>query len=733
MADGPFPDAPRIDAYDKVRGAPLYAADDARPDMAHAALAVATIGKGQVLNVDTAAARAVPGVRLILTHEDLAELHSPGFFFADGYGFQSFQPMSSAAIGCRGQPIALVAADTLEAAVEAAALISADYADEPFSVALDAPEADIIAQADSPLPREVFGDRLAGDPDAVFAAAEVKIDAVYNSPPQHQNPMECLASVVEWRDGDLVVHEGTQNAEAVRHGLARELGLPPERVHVLSPYCGGAFGQKTALQGHTVLAALAARELGRPVKLVVPRSQIFHDSPFRPASRHHMRLAADRSGRLLAAIHESDSQTSRHDLFPTLHTETSARLHGIANFRGHERLVRTDVQTPGFMRGPWEHLACFAMECAVDELACALDIDPVALRLANDTTSDPLTGHPFSSRHVADCLKRGAERFGWAARTSEPGSMRADDGSAVGWGVAVGAYPGLVVPEFARLEAYDDGQVVIRLGGHEMGQGVRTVVAAVVARKLGLATDRIQVEIGETNLSLQHLTAGSWGTASAAPVAEKACEALIEAVRALNPNGPPPNDIAAALKAAGRPSLAVEAHHKGPGAPDAAFDQARAGHIVFAGPNFPEFVSFSYIAHFVEVRVEPSLRRIRIPRVVSVADCGRVISPKTAESQVKGGVVWGIGATLREASEVDPRYGGFLNNDLAEYVIPVNADIGAIEVEFIDEPDFKLNSAGAKGLGEVAMTGVAPAIANAIYHATGRRLRDLPIRIEHLL
>jgi xanthine dehydrogenase YagR molybdenum-binding subunit len=701
--------------------------------MAHAALAVATIGRGRLLNVDTRAARAVPDVRLVLTHEDLGEVKSPGFLFGGGYGFQSFQPMRSDIIAYRGQPIALVAAETLEAAIEAAALVEATYAAEPFSVTLDAPASDIIAQADSPLPKPVFADLATGDADKAFADAPVKIDATFTSPPQHHNPIELIATLAEWRDGTLIVHEGTQNAEGVRHGLARELELPPERVQAISPFVGGGFGQKNSLQMQTVLAAIAAKRLERPVKLVVPRAQIFHDASFRPASRHRIRLGADRSGRMVAAIHESDSQTSRHDLFPTLHTDTTARLYGIANFRGRERLVHTDTQTPGFMRAPWEHVACFAFESCVDEIAYALNQDPVALRLANDTTIDPITNQPLSSRYVAECLQRGAERFGWSRRTMAPGSMRADDGSLVGWGVAIGAYPASIVPEIARLRVTDDGGVFIRIGGHEMGQGVRTALAAVLARKLGVSADCVTAEIGDTRAAPQHVTAGSWGTASAVPAASEAADAMLKALADVSPGSQAGRTPAEILKAAGRPSLEVEIRRKAPGQPDEVFGRLEAGLVAPAGPVYPGFVSFSYIAHFVEVRVEPGTRRVRVPRVVSVADCGRVVSPRTARSQVMGGVVWGIGATLREASEVDPRFGGFLNADLAEYVVPVNADIGSIEVEFIDEPDPLLNSLGIKGLGEVALTGVAPAIANAVYHATGRRLRDLPIRIEHLL
>ena len=732
MSDIPFADTPRVDARDKVRGKALFGADDVRPEMMHAALAVAGIGKGRIVSLGTRAAHAVSGVRLVLTHEDLSDVKSAGFLMAGGYGFQSLQPMLSPAIAYRGQPIALVAADTLEAAIEAATLIEATYATEPFSVTLDAAGAEIVNQADTPL-KNFIPEVIAGDADKAFSEAPVKIDAQFTSAPQHQNPMELIATVAEWRNGSLTIHEGTQNAEAIRHGLVAALSLTPDQVEVISPFAGGGFGQKNSLQMHTVLAAVAARRLQRPVKLVVPRLQVFHDASFRPGSRQRVRLGADRSGKMLAAIHEVDAQTSRHDLFPAEFAAVSSRLYGIENFRGHERLVRTDVQTPGYMRAPFEHGACFAMESAVDELAYALGQDPVALRLANDTTIDPISKLPLSSRHLSECLQRGAKRFGWNKRSMAPQSMRADDGSFIGWGVAAGAYPGVIVPTVARLKVTDDGGVVISIGGHEMGQGIRTALAATVSRKLGVPAENVVAVIGDTRAAPQHLTAGSWGTASAIPAADDAADAMLMALAELTPSAYSNRTPAQILKAAGRPSLEVEVRRKAPGQPDAIYDRLAAGLPSIGGPVFADFVTFSYIAHFVEVRVEPNTRRVRVPRVISVADCGRVMSPRTAASQVRGGVVWGIGATLREASEVDPRYGGFLNADLAEYVVPVNADIGSIDVEFVDEPDFKFNRSGVKGLGEVSMTGVAPAISNAVYHATGRRLRDLPIRIEHLL
>jgi xanthine dehydrogenase YagR molybdenum-binding subunit len=731
MADLPFPDTTRVDANDKVRGRPIYAADDARPGLLHAAVTVSTIAKGRITGLDTRAARAVRGVRLVLTHEMMGAVKSAGFIMGGGFGFQSFQPMLSPAIAYRGQPIALVAADRLEEAIEAAHLVKASYAEEPFSVTLDAPGVEVVNQADTPL-KNFFPEVVAGNAETAFAEAAVKIEAEFHCPPQHQNPIELIATVAEWQGDKLTIREGTQNAEAVRHGVAMALGIAPEQVEVISPFVGGGFGQKNSLQMQTVLAAVAAREAGRPVKLVIPRAGVFHDASFRPASRHHVRLGADRFGRMVAAIHEVDAQTSRHDLFPGEYAATSSRLYGFANFRGVERLVRTDVQTPGYMRAPFEHTACFAMECCVDELAYALGQDPVTLRLANDTDTDAATGLHLSSRHVAECLRRGAELFGWAKRSMAPQSMHGRDGSEIGWGVAVGAYPCLITPTIAQLKVTDDGDVVITIGGHEMGQGMRTVLANAVSRKLGVPSEKVSAVIGDTRAAPQHLTAGSWGTASAVPAAEDAADAMLAALAELSPGvvGRTPAEV---LKAAGRRSLGVEVQTKAPGQPDTIFGRLRAGLPSIGGPVYGNYVTFSYIAHFVEVRVEPGTRRIRVPRVASVADCGRVISPRTAASQVRGGVVWGIGAALREASEVDPRYGGFLNADLAEYVLPVNADIGSLDVEFIDKPDMVFNRAGAKSLGEVSMTGVAPAIANAVFHATGRRLRNLPIRIEHLL
>jgi xanthine dehydrogenase YagR molybdenum-binding subunit len=720
----------RVDARAKVTGALRYGADHHPSGVLYAAFATARVGKGRITHLDVANAEAVPGVRLVLTHETDPGVESAGFLMGGGYGFQSWQPLTGDRIAYWGQPIALVVAETLVAANEAAALVDVVYETEVSSLDLDAPGVETLVQEEA-IPLPFLADVVVGDADTVLGECAVQVDAEFDLPIQHQNPMELLHTVVEWRGDTLVVHEGTQNSGALRNGLAAQLGLDPEQVEVISPSAGGGFGQKNSLLPHTCLAAAAARRLGRPVKLVLSREQCFHGASFRPLSRHRVRLGADATGALRAAVHEIDQQTSRHDLFPARYTEITSRLYGIPNFRGRQRLVRTDVQTPGYMRAPHEHPAAFAFESAVDELAYATGVDPVALRLANDTDTDPVSASPFSSRFLAECLRRGADRFGWSRRSSEPGSMRADDGTEIGWGVAVGAYPASTAAAVVRVRAETDGTVRVEAGGHEMGQGIRTAIVRTVAAELGVPAGSVTVVIGDTRTVPQHLTAGSWGTATALPAI---VDALVELRRKLGVAAQGPVDLATAVAALGGAPVEVETERTAPGQPPESLDRLRRGLPALAGPVYPGFSSYSWIAHFVEVRIEATTRRVRVSRVVSVADCGRVASPRTAESQVRGGVVWGIGATLREATEVDPRYGGFLNTSLEEYPLAVHADLLAdVHVEFIDEPDPLLNGPGVKGLGEVSMVGVAPAVANAVFHASGRRMRRLPIRLEDLI
>jgi xanthine dehydrogenase YagR molybdenum-binding subunit len=699
----------RADAWEKVTGKAHYGADHLPVGLAHAAFATATIALGRVTQLDLTRAETVPGVLFIVTHFTADELGPPSFVMGGGYGTQALQPLSDDRIAHRGQPIALVVAETPVAATHAAELITATYEAEPHAVDLDAEGAEVLLQREA-IPIPFADDLVFGDADASLAKAQFTVDATYEHPAQNATPLELLSAVVEWRGDRLIVHEGTQNAGALRHGLARQLGLDPALIEVRSPYLGGGFGQRNAQQPYLAPLTLAARRAGRPLKLVLTRPQTFHQGSFRPQTRHRIALGADASGRMIAAVHEVDQQTSRHDLFPAGYAKVTSRLYGIPAFRSRQRLVRNDVQTPGYMRAPFEQPGVWAFESAVDELAGVAGLDPVAFRLANDTTHDPVSGLPFSSRHLGECLRRGAEGFGWDRRPLEPGTWTTPDGTRIGWGVAVGAYPANIAPARARITVEADGVVVVQTDGHEMGQGILSAVTSLVANDLGLSPRMVRVELGDTRVGAQSLTAGSWGTASTLPAVQAALVKLRE------------RGVTA--------GTSVEADN---GLPAAMAERAAGGLVAVAGPTYGTFAAFSFIAHFVEVRVERGTGRIRVPRVLSVADCGRVASHVTAAGQVRGGVVWGLGAALRERLVTDPRHGGFLNATLEEYPVTVNADIGRIDVDFVDRPDLLLNPTGVKGLGEVAMVGVAAAVTNAVHHATGYRARRLPITMADLV
>jgi len=743
----------RFDAKAKVTGCAKFTIDQQPDGAVHAVLVEAECALGRVLAIDVRLAERVSGVLLVLHHQNVAALAPLKFYFTGGHAFQSLQPLQSDHIAYRGQTVAAVFAVTLEAAREAALLVKVTYEAMPFAVELVGQPG--FSQADA-MPMPMFADKVVGQADAGLRDAAVVIDQVYTTPAQHHNPIELVSVVADWSGADLTVWTTAQGTENVRQGLAIQLGIDPARVRVLAPLIGGSFGQKAALGPHVALAAIAARRLGRPVKLELTRSQGFHSTSYRPATRQHVRLGATREGRIEAAIHEITQQTSRHDLMPGFGTDATARLYGIRHFRGDERLVQLDTQTPGFMRAPFEMAAVFAFESAVDELAIALGQDPVALRLANDVHTDPISGKPFTSRHVAACLRRGAERFGWGSRDSRPASMVAGDGSRLGFGVALGIYKAAAAPTLARARMLANGTVDVSVAAHEMGQGIGTVIALVLADRLGLRPAQIRLVIGDTAAPPQHITAGSWGTATVAPAIHAVGEALRrELIRfACETQGGRLHGIpvervtisgGAVIASNGQcetfseimrrvdvPAIEVSHRSMPPGQPEAAFARAEAGLTAPQGPVFPDGAAFSYAAHFVEVHVRPRTFELRVARIVSVIDCGTVISPRTARSQALGGLIWGVGSALHECSPPDLQRGGFLHDNLADYVIPTLADVPQMDVTFIDQPDPVLRPLGAKGLGEVAMVGIAAAIANAVHHATGMRVRRLPIRAEAL-
>lgn len=713
-----FPNRPRVDAREKVTGAVRYAADYPLAGLLYAMTVPSTIAKGRLIALPVEDALAVPGVVRVLTPQDFPPPPAaiPG---------APPPPLTlTTEIAYRGQPVALVVAESLEAAIEGAEAMRPQYERAAsFSALVTSDGAE----------REPVEDTRAGDADAAMARAVVRHKATYESPAQHHNAIEMLSTTAEWKDGTLTIYEGTQSSNLTKGALVRNLRLDPSVVVVKSHSIGGGFGQKGMPQRQTALAALAAMMIGRPVKLVVPRGQIFHNATFRPRSRHRIELGADAQGKVIAVRYDADHQQSRAGQFPPEYHESVPQMYGIADYLGTAANIRLDTQGPGYMRAPFPHPSCYAFESAMDELAFKLGEDPVAFRLKHEATRDPIHDKPLSSCFLHDCLREGARRFGWSGRPLAPASMILADGTQVGWGVACGAYPAMTHPTIATLRVGADGTTRFSVAAHEMGQGIRSILTQTLVRELDINPDRLELLIGDTSQAPQHTTAGSWGTASTAPAALEAATALKARMAELLDGRSVPGNLHQQLAAIRRSSVQVEISRVGPGQDARALAGLRAGGMILDGPAYPEFTSYSYIAHFVEVRVEPRTRRIRVPRVVSVADCGRVVSPRTAESQVRGGVIWGVSAALREATETDPRYGGWLNNDLAEYVVAVNADIGDIEVGLLDRPDPLLNAMGVKGLGEVAMVGVAGAVANAIFHATGVRLREMPFRIEHLL
>jgi xanthine dehydrogenase YagR molybdenum-binding subunit len=716
----PFQDRERIDARDKVRGVTQYSADIQFLKLLYAMMVPARIAKGKMTSLSTDAAMRVPGVVRVLGPDDFPP--PPKSSGKDG---PPPPPRTlEAEISFRGQPVALVIAETLEAAIEGAEAVRPNYSEKAFASRIDSQSAI----------REAAEAWTAGDAERALAGAATTIEAEYESPTQHHNPIELLATTAVSADGRLTIYECSQGASVTKGAVVGALGLDPSIVDVKSASVGGGFGQKGTAQRQSALVAHAATLMGRPVKLVSPRGQIFHIATYRPNSRHKVQLGADANGRMVAARYHAEHEQSPTGQFPPGdYHEAPMRMYGIANYRGTADNIRIDRQDPGYMRAPHPHPSCFAFESAVDELAYKLGRDPVALRLANDTRVDPRNGNPLSSRFLNECIEEGARRFGWSRRMPAPGSMTGSDGTQIGWGVACGAYPSMMTPAIATLRIGADGSTRYAVSAHEMGQGIRTAIAAVLLEGLDIDANKLEIAIGDTTAAPQHNTAGSWGTAGCIPATAKAVERMRSAVSELLDGREIAGNLHRQLATVRRPSLQIEVSQVGPGQNADALASLRQGGYAVAGPEYPAFTTFSYIAHFVEVRIEPRTRRIRMPRVVSIADCGRVISPRTAESQIRGGVVWAFSAALREETEIDMRYGGYLNNDLADYVVAVNADIGDIDVGFVDKPDPLANAMGVKGLGEVAMVGASAAIANAVFHATGKRLRELPIRIEHLL
>ena len=733
----------RRDALAKSTGAAQYAADFPHAGTAYAALTLSKVARARITRIDTTAAEAVPGVQLVLTHRSLNEtLGEETFAMKGGHMQSSFMPLTSDEVHYAGQIVSLVVADTQEAAEEASRLVAIDYATQHASASIE--DADRVEE-----PMEAKSIDV-GDAEAAFAAAPVKVDATYHTPAQHHNQIELYSTSAAWRDGKLLVNVPSQWVVGNQAGLAKIFGIPMEDVHVESPYIGGGFGGKATILPHTVLVAMAARRLGRPVKLMVPREAGFTVSSFRPATRSRVRLAAERDGTLVAVMHDEVGQSAviDHVAFPA--TDVTARMYASPNIRMREATIATDVNTPGFQRAPAEAPGFFGFESAVDELATALGMDPVEFRIKNEPAKDPVKGLAWSSRSLVQCYRRGAELFGWSRRTPAVGSMTAPDGTLVGWGCATATYPSAMAPSSARVRLSADGTCVVSCAAHDLGTGAYTVLGQVAADVLGVPDELVRVHLGDSTLPSGPVAGGSITTGSAGSAIHVAAMAVRDRLLSAAAGGGDPAGWSLAgghvigPDGKGRPVAEVLATQTGgvieetadwrPGSmDDDTMRQGLAGGMAFAGPTTETHATYSFGAQFAEVRIDPLLRTARVSRMVGVFACGRIINPRTARSNLMGGMIWGASFALLEETQVDRPRARFANTDLAGYHFSTNADIGDVVVETVEEDDRIVNPIGAKAVGEIGIVGMPAAIANAIYHATGKRVRKTPILVEDLL
>jgi xanthine dehydrogenase YagR molybdenum-binding subunit len=722
---------PRVEARLKVTGKARYASDFQIANPTFAFLVTSPIAKGSIQSIDAGEAKAVRGVLEIFTHENTGELQPVNFGGGGGGASTSIQDLGPK-VQHDGQIVAMVVADTLEAAREAAYRLRISYRSEVPSATFKSSgiteeDASKVTERAKDLPQ-------AGDAEAAFKSAEIKFEAQYGTPTQHHNPIELFTTTAVWRDGELTIYEPSQFVYGLKNSIAQAVSIDAEKVHVVSPFVGGAFGSKAQLTPRSALVAFAAKKLNRPVKLVVTRDQGFTVTTYRAETQHRIRIGAERSGKIQSFIHEGFEVTSRADPYAVAGVEDSARLYSYGAVKTHVQLVHADRNTPGFMRSPPVVPYIYALESAMDELAVTLAMDPVELRRVNDSMKDA-TGKEWSSRSLMKCYDQAAERFGWAKRSAAPGSMR-DGDWLIGWGCASAVYPTHLGAATARVHFQANGQARVLIAAHEIGTGVRTVVAQMAAERLGIPVSAVAVETGDSALPPSPVAGGSNQTASCCSVVMKACDAIKSKLSQPGTTGSSSatsETLEDQFKRLGVGAIEEYAEFLPPeGKPDT-IKKLYAGTPLLGGGSKGDKLMYALGAEFVEVRVNARTREIRVPRMVGAFAAGRLMNTRTARSQYLGGMIWGVSSALHEATEIDPRVARYINDNLADYRMPVCADIAAVDIILVPEKDDFVNPAGVKGIGELGNVGTAAAVANAVYHATGVRVRDLPIRIEKLL
>jgi xanthine dehydrogenase YagR molybdenum-binding subunit len=730
----------RVDGYLKVTGGAKYASDVVLEDMAYAVLATSTVARGRITGIEADEIAALPGVLAVITHENAPRLRK-NLIPQIGTGRWSlgkdFRPLQDDHIRFAGQPVAMIVAESYEQATDAAARLRVSYEEEPSETDL----AQTIDDAFPATPRLGKPEYARGDAAGALATAAVRVEGEYGTPPQTNNPLGLFATVAVWNGDQLTLYDANQFTQGVAHSAAAVFGLTFGRggVDVISPFVGGGFGAGLRAWPHAWLAAMAAKVVARPVKLLLPRSQMFTAVGRRAQTIQHVALGAERDGRLVAISHHATQDTSRDEDFIEALTGVSRSLYACPNVETTYKLARLDRSSPTYMRCPGEAETLFALESALDELAVALDMDPIALRLLNDAERDPEKDRPWSSKSLTACYERGAELIGWSRRTPQPGSMR-EGNVLIGLGTATATYPAFTLPASASARIDADGMATVRSAATDIGPGTATAMTQVAADALGLPIDRVRFELGDSRFPKSPQQGGSMIMASVGSAVHAACLALRDkavALAAEDARSPLFNVDPNAIDARdGRLSLSADPTR----AETYAEILARAGKDSLeadaSAQSFQQRLTHSceaFGAQFAEVHIDVALRTIRVPRLVGVFGAGRVINPKLAHSQLMGGMIWGISQALLEDTTYDHRLGRIVNASFGDYLVPVNADVQSIEVELIPEDDPYVNPLGVKGVGEIGMAGVAPAIANAVYHATGIRVRELPITIEKLL
>lgn len=681
----------RVDGPKKVTGTATYAFEYPVEGAAYAFPVQSTIAKGRIVSIDVEAARALPGIVTVLSHENAPRLAS-----LNNAELAVFQ---SDSIAYHGQFVAVVVAETLEIARQAAGLVIVRYDEQPHKVELRADRGDLYKPEKVNPNYET--DTVSGDVEAALAQASFSLDHTYTTPAYHNNPLEPHATVAVWSDDSVTLYDANQGVHRIRDDIAQVFRLSPERVRVVSPYVGGAFGSKAFTHPHVILTVMAAMVSRRPVKLALTRQQMFALVGYRTPTIQRIRLGADNAGRLTAIAHDVIEQSSAIHEFAEQTAVATRMMYAAPNCSTTHRLAQLDVPPPTIMRAPGECPGMFALESAMDEMAIECGLDPIEFRIRNEPEIDPDSGHPFSSRGLIACLQEGAQRFGWQQRDPKP-RMRLDDRWLIGTGVAASTYPARRRSSTALARIGREGRYSVFIGASDIGTGAWTVLTQIAADALEIPVDDVHLEIGDSRLPRAQIAGGSMGTTSWG-------SAIVEAARRLRArlrdeyNGVVPDE---GLEATGE---------------------------VGDNPLAQQFAMHAYGAQFAEARVNIDTGEVRVPRLLGVFAAGRIINAKTARSQFLGGMTMGLSMALHEQSIMDPRFGDYVNHDFAEYHIASNADVGMIDVTWIEEVDPHLNPMGAKGIGEIGIVGTAAAVANAVYHATGIRIRDLPITLDKLL